>query len=406
MTTFLTLTSIRVTKEATMKTNINIHQLKNAILTASISVALTACGGGGDSKKADIVVEPSPIVIDYQTEINSIVSENIPGVVLLVESPEKRFIGSAGMENTENQRQMEVYHTMPTGSSGKPMIGLLAAMLADDNLLDLDNTIDTWLSDEILRQIPNSSEVTLRQLLNHTSGIYNYVDSDDYLNLLTSDPEMLKTDIDFLPLALNKPASFKPGQGNEYSNTGYLLAGLILDKVLGAHHSVALRERILTPLGLNATYYRGVEKNHGEFISGYHTFDNNDTYNTKVYQENVAVASSPLVSNVEDMALFMKSAVAEQSFINDDIRDDFIGAQQLIPNDNNGGYGLGIIVENINGNTAYYHGGTIHGYHTQNVFVKEKNLSITAFINCSTKPVCENAMDVLVDKVMSYELKD
>ena len=213
---------------------------------------------------------------------------------MLVESPEQRFLGSAGVENIASQNPMQVYHTMPTASAGKAMIGLLVAMLADEKLLNLDDTLDTWLSNDTLSQIPNSNEMTLRQLLNHTSGIYNYTENDDYFDFLIAEPSKAKTDADFLIFALNQPASFKPGEGREYSNTGYLLAGLIMDQILGEHHSVALRERILNPLGMNATYYIGMEKDRGDFISGYHQFDDHDTvYQTKSYLENVSEASSP-----------------------------------------------------------------------------------------------------------------
>jgi D-alanyl-D-alanine carboxypeptidase len=382
-----------------------LNQLKSTLSCTAIALLLTACGGSSTPTKAKNIETIPVVTVDYQNIIDETVSDNIPGVILLIESPEQSFLGSAGVENIESQNPMQVHHTTPTASAGKPMIGLLAAMLADDNLLNLDDTIDTWLSEDILNQIPNSGEMTLRQLLNHTSGIYNYTGNEGYLGLLIAEPDKVKTDIDFLALALNQPAEFKPGEGSEYSNTGYTLAGLIMDQVLGMHHSIALRERILVPLGMNATYYRGIEKDHGDFISGYHKFDDHDTtYETKSYLENVSQASSPMVSSVEDMALFMKSVVAEPSFINDSIRNEFFGSEQLIPNDSNGVYGLGINVEPLGGNTAYYHAGLNYGYHTQNIYIKEKDLSITAFINCSSKPVCESTMDSLIQKVFDNEL--
>jgi len=379
--------------------NGKVNKLKSAFIVASMTFALTACGGSSATvKKPTAPVIPEVIAIDYQNIIDETVSDTIPGVVLLIQSPEQQFLGSAGVESIETQNPMQIYHTMPTASSGKPMIGLLATILADEGLLNLDNTLDTWFDTDILDQIENSNEITLRQLLNHTSGIYNYTETNVELELLTSEPEKLKTDIDFLVFGLNQPAYFKPGEGQEYSNTGYLLAGLIMDKVLGMHHSVALRERILEPLGMNATYYKGIEKSQGDFISGYHKFnDSDETYNTKLYIENVAVASSPLVSSVEDMALFMKSVVTDQNFINDTIRTNFFGSQQ-----NNDGLGIG--VEAIGNNTAYHHNGLTYGYHTQNIYIKEKDLSVTAFINCSTKPVCEKAMDSLIEKVFDNEL--
>ncbi len=331
-------------------------KLKLLLICTTISL-LTACGGSSsssDKKPApEIIEEQPPIVFDYQKLIDETVSETIPGIILLVETPEQKFLGSAGLANKETQDPMQTYSTMPTASAGKPMIALLAAMLADENLLDLDASLDTWLSADILNQIEHSDEITLRQLLNHTSGIYDYVQNDDIINILLAEPDKLKTDIDFLQLGLNQPANFKPGEGQEYSNTGYLLTGLILDQVLGMHHSVALRERILVPLGMEATYYMGIEKDQGDFISGYHTFDD-EIYDTKLYLENVALADEPVVSNVEDMALFLKSVVADQSFINAEIRDDFFGSEQV-----NGFIGIEILGEK----TSYSHDGLSYGYH-------------------------------------------
>jgi len=372
-----------------------IKQLKVSLICTSMSILLTACGGsGGNDPQPVLPVEPTPIVVDYQKLIDETVTDSIPGIVLLVETPDNKFLGSAGVENIADQNPMQSYHTMPTASAGKPMIALLATILADDNLLNLDEPISTWLSDDILSQIAHSDVMTLRQLLNHTSGIYNYVDNDDYIHVFLDEPEKLKTDIDFLSLGLNQQAYFKPGEGQKYSNTGYLLAGLILDNVLGEHHSAALRERILVPLGMNATYYRGIEKEQGDFISGYH-IDEGETYETKPYLENVAQASAPVVSSVEDMALFLKRVVVDQSFINSDIRNDYFGSESL-----NGFIGK----ESLSGNTAYGHSGLTYGYHTQNIYLEEKELSITAFINCSTQPLCENTMDSLVKEVLANEL--
>jgi len=383
------------------------NNLRTTLSCTAIAILLTACGGSSTPDKAQVqeIETISAVTIDYQKIIDETVSNVIPGIILLVESPEKKFLGSAGVENTENKNPMQTYHTMPTASAGKPMIALLAVMLADENLLNLDDTLDTWLSADILNQIENSSEITLRQLLNHTSGIFNHEHNSGYFDLLIAEPEKIKTDIDFLPLALNQPAYFMPGEGFEYSNTGYVLAGLIMDKVLGMHHSIALRERILEPLGMNATYYRGIEKSQGDFISGYYLYEgDNKVYDTKEFLINVSESNSPIVSSVEDMALFMKSAVADQGFINDNIRDNFLGSQQLIQVDTIHSYGLGIIVESIKENTVYSHGGLTYGYHTQNIYIKEKDLSITAFINCNSKPICENTMDTLIKKVKNNEL--
>ncbi|WP_286261578.1 serine hydrolase domain-containing protein [Thalassotalea atypica] len=368
------------------------------------SLGLAGCGSSSSSNdEVKITEQTSTVVeapIDYQLVIDSVIGENVPGVILRVETPEFLFLGSAGVADTETQEPMQTYHQQPTASAGKPMIGLLTAILVDEGLLGLDDTLDLWLDDEILDRIAFSREMTLRQLLNHSAGVFNFVTDEAYEELLLTEPERFKSAMDFLPIVYDKPASFYPGEGYSYSNTGYLLASLVLDKVLGEHHSVALRERILMPLALNSTYYRGIEKSLGDFIQGYH-IQGGELYLTKNHHENIATANDPVVSTVEDMGLFLKSLVMDDSFISDDIRELMWGdgsAVQLSPDTD---YGLGISLKNFQGTTGYAHDGLNYGYRTNNIYVKEKDLTITAFINCSTEPVCANAMDTVVNSVLA-----
>jgi D-alanyl-D-alanine carboxypeptidase len=230
------------------------------LLTCVITSLLTACGGSSSDTPEPLLPIIETIVVDYQNVINDIVSEDIPGIVLMVEKPQTRFQGSAGVSNLQLQRAMQVTDTIPTANIGKNMIALLVAQLADEGLLTLYNILDTWLSDTILSRFSNSHQMTFRQLLNHTSGIFNYADVDDgeaYTELLLAEPEVLKTDIDFLELIFDHFICFLAGEGYEYLNTGYSLAALIMDDVLGVHHSVAMRNRFFDPLGMTATFYKG-----------------------------------------------------------------------------------------------------------------------------------------------------
>ena len=386
------------------------NRLTMPFAASVLTLFLTGCGGNHSSSlpvkpTPPVVPTPPPVVtFDYQALIDSKINDDIPGIVLLVDAPQKRFLGAAGMANLDSQSPMQSYHTMPTASSGKAMISVLAIKLAEEGLLDLDATIDTWLPAEIVAQIANAEQITVRQLLNHTSGIFNYVDHEAYVDLHLAEPDQLKTDIDFLPLVLNQPADFMPGQGYQYSNSGYLLAGLILDSVLGHHHSIALRERILQPLGLESTYYRGVEKDQGEFISGYHLLDDGTLLDTKPFVENVALASSPMVSSVEDMAMFLKSTITDDSFVSPSAREQLVGMSALVGVNQNEAHGLGLGRVTLNGHVLYAHAGLTYGYHTQNIYVQDLDTSMTLFINCSSQPVCENTMDAIVEELLAHEL--
>ena len=369
---------------------------------AIIAFSLSGCGSSGGSTEP-----PPPPPVSYQDLIDDLVSDDIPGVVLLVETPEKRFLGSAGLADIDTVESMQSYHQMPTASAGKPMIALLATILHTEGFLDLDDTLVTWLPAEMVAQIPNGGQITLRQMLNHTSGIFNHLEEDDFFEAVVNDPSMMWTDIDIIPFGLNKPAYFSPGEGYEYSNTGYVLAGIILDGVLAIHHSTELRNRIFTPLGMTNTYYKGVEKDLGDFISGYSDLGNGVLDNVKIYQENVARANAPVVSTVEDLALFLKSLIADETFVSQQVRDSMFGESNLIyVNDENGEYeyGLGIHKQSMGNKTLYFHNGGEPGYFTSNYYISETQTSITAFINCSVLPSCEVALDNLTQTVLQNEI--
>ena len=302
---------------------------------------------------------------------------------------------------------METYHLIPAGSSGKKATALLVSLLAEDGLLDLDAPISMWLPEELLSQIQHSDNMTIRTLLNHTSGIFDYLDPStarEYFEAIQMDTTSLKTDIFPLQFTLNKAGYFAPGEGFKYSNTGYLLAGLIMDQVLGEHHSVALRNRVIDPIGMISSYYSGVEKERGEIISGYYTDVDGEVIQTKSWYENIGVADAPLVSSVNDMALLLKTIIEDETLISQEVRDNLFGSTNLITLENGFFYGLGIYKENFNGKLVYHHNGLEIGYSTVNIYIPESKTSITAFLNCGGSTQCESEIDGMVNKILAEEL--
>jgi D-alanyl-D-alanine carboxypeptidase len=362
-----------------------LYQLSPKLLCSSIILMLAACGSDSKVSKTPNIEIPPTITFDYQKMIDETVSDTIPGIILLVETSEQQFLGSAGLADIETQEAMQTYHIMPNGSAGKKLTALLVAMLAEEGMLNIDNRLDTWLPEELLVQIAHSDKMTLRQLLNHTSGVYDYLDDSDFNDAVLLDISSLKTDLYALKFALNKPASFEPGQGWSYSNTGYLLAGLIMDKVLGEHHSSEIRSKILDPLGMNSSHYGGVEKEHGDIISGYYKYEDGEVLNTKPFYENIGVA--------------------DDSFVSEHAKEVLFGEDNLQPMGDGSFYGQGIIKETINGTPLYHHGGLESGYSTTNIYIPQTDTSITAFFNCGNFDMCELETSALVEKVLQNELK-
>jgi D-alanyl-D-alanine carboxypeptidase len=376
------------------------------IINFLVLVGLITLSGCGSSDSNDSSTQPPPppppIAIDYQLIIDDSVSDTFPGIVLAIEGPNKSFIGSAGLSSIEYNTAMLTSDVMPNGSAGKKATALLAALLYQQGLLDFDLTIDQYLSAELLAQIEFGSEMTIRQLLQHTAGVHDYLDdttAGDWFDAIIADPTSLKTDEYALQFALNQPAYFSPGTDFHYSNTGYLLVGMIMDQVLGEHHYRAMRELVFEPLGLNDTYYNGLEKHRGEIISGYFE-DDGERLNTKPVYENIGVADAPLVSSAVDLSKLIRAIVTDMSVINDEVRALLIGNENLTQIGNQLFYGMGMFKETINGKTVYHHGGDEPGYLTSTLYIQDTDTTMTLMINCNLYQACESKAGDLIDEIL------
>lgn len=373
-------------------------------ITSVCLLGLSACGGGS-SKQQTNVPPPQPAPLDYQALLNDTVSDVLPGIVLHIESPDKTVLLSAGLSDIASQSPMQVDAQMPVGSAGKKATALLALMLHEDGLLDIDDSLDTWLPTELVDRIEYGADITLRQLLTHTAGVHDYLAPDTaeaWFEAIMTDPTSLKTDAYALAFSIDKAADFAPGTNFNYSNSGYLLTGLILDSVLGEHHSAALRERVLIPLGMNNTYYNGVEKALGQIISGYFNL-NGEVLNTKEAYENIGVADAPLVSTVEDMTLLLRAIATDDTIVSSSIRELMIGDENLTDIGDDVYYGMGMMKDIINGLPVYHHGGDEPGYATTNLYIPHNDTSITVFVNCGVAQDCENEQNVLVQTILNNE---
>jgi D-alanyl-D-alanine carboxypeptidase len=379
------------------------YNLKSTLSCATIALLLTACGGSSTPKEA-IVVEPTPIVaLDYQQLIESKISEDVPGIILLVNTPERQFIGSAGVSDTDNQTPMQTTDVFSIQSAGKVITALLAAQLHDEALLNLDDSLDTWLPLELLDQIQYSEQITLRQLLNHSSGIADYNKNEMLVQDVLANPEVQRGNVDLVNYALNKTADALPGAGFHYSSTNYALAGMILDRVLGYHNAIEIRARIIEPLSLNSTFSLGYENHIGDIIPGYRWYQG-QSVNTAPMISNIFSSASPVASTVTDLAFFYKSLITDTDFVSDDIRELMWGDDSLIPVETNNDAGLGIHKININGTTLYSHDGSGEGYLTQNIYIEETDTSIVYFLNCGLSDECVTAFYAIGDAILT-ELK-
>lgn len=179
-----------------------------------------------------------------------------PGVtVAVVTAGGEEVSVSAGLARKEPAVPMRPGDRMMSGSIGKTMVAAVMLQLVREGKAGLDEKVSKWLGDrEWFARVPNSADLTLRMLMNHTSGIAEHVTSPEFTEALRAEPGKKWKPEELAAFALDKPALFAAGEGWSYADTNYIFVGMIIEKITGRTYEEELRERVLRPRGLRDTY--------------------------------------------------------------------------------------------------------------------------------------------------------
>ena len=239
----------------------------------------------------------SPLQKTVQEQVDKAPDFGLDGIIVYVSQSDKdpQFY-AAGLQDRENQVAADPHSLFKIASISKLYIAVAAVKLVDDGSLSLDRTLAELLPD-VAGRIENSDRITFRMLLQHRSGIPDWI----------KDPEFPWTESvtnvdDVLEFILDDPANFEPDARYEYSNTNYLLIGKILDKTLGYSHQQYIRSEILSPLGLTHTFGSLSEAGADNVISGYDV-----GYDDDVKMLDFVAPGGSMVATAEDVGIFLKA---------------------------------------------------------------------------------------------------
>ncbi|MEU1800677.1 serine hydrolase domain-containing protein [Streptomyces sp. NPDC019937] len=186
----------------------------------------------------------------------------MPGVAATVRDGGETWFGSAGYADTDTGRKRSLGDHFRAASITKPFIATVLLQLEAEGRLSLDDSVEKWLPGLVRGNGNDGGGITLRRLLNHTSGLYNYTDDPD-LQVNTSGsgfPEhryATYTPEDLVAVAMKHPPHSAPGGEPWYSNTNYVLAGMVIEKVTGHSYAREATRRIIKPLKLRETSFPG-----------------------------------------------------------------------------------------------------------------------------------------------------
>jgi D-alanyl-D-alanine carboxypeptidase len=285
----------------------------------------------------------------------------------------KNYSAAAGWADLERREAMTVESRMLAASIGKTFVAATMVSLAREQAIDLDAPVSDWLGHKSwFEQIPNHKSMTLRHLLNHTSGLPNHVYVPAFNEAASTQwpapgnsftPEVLVSFIfDAEPL-------FPPGESWAYTDTGYVLIGLVIEAITGRTYYEELNDRFLGPLRLKATTPSN-QRSLSNLAAGYVAADNAFGFPLKTTDQNGVLVWHPglewtgggLISTSRDLAHWGDALFRSRALPDEDLHAMLesvpIGADTLGIH-----YGLGIAI-NQSGliSPVYGHGGWIPGY--------------------------------------------
>lgn len=295
---------------------------------------------------------------DLQPLLDAVVAAGAPGVLARVETPAETLPLASGVADRNTGAPMTPELRFRVGSITKTFVATVALQLVGEGRMSLDDPVGRWLP-WLPRLLPEAKAITVRQLLNHTSGLFNYTDDPAWLLAALTGKTFRPEEL--VLIAALHPLTFAPGTDWAYSNTGYIVAGLTVEKVTGQGLGHQLRRRLFERLGLAHTthptsaqmpdpYPRGYA-----FIDGLGYLDVTTTIHPSAYW-----AAGAIISDAADLATFYEALLGAKL-----LRPDLLEAMKRTAVNAGGddtGYGLGLIRVTTPCGTVWGHTGGVGGY--------------------------------------------
>lgn len=319
--------------------------VQNADASSSIQL-LSGAGAWYEFARSGVGSPISPALADrFNQVLDRAVSElHIPGVVMAVDLPgQGLWTGARGVSNRDLGIPMVPGDHFRIASISKMFVATVALQLVQEGWLQLDQTVEFWLPG----MLPNGDKITVRELLNHTSGLYDYLDST-FDRYMINEPGRVWAPEELVAYAAQHRAQFAPGEAGRwsYSNTNYVLLGLIVQKVTQHPLQQEIHSRILDPLGMGNTFFEPAESVPGGPMRSYEGARDLTDINLSV-----AWGAGSITSTTSDLTRFAQALFGGQLLRPETLAlmQDFMPARAGWAQ----GYGLGMMQDHVSvGNNA------------------------------------------------------
>ncbi|MEI8110192.1 MAG: serine hydrolase domain-containing protein [Chitinophagia bacterium] len=365
-----------------MKLIVSIFEKYRLISTLLVIVIISSCNKKDNSPTISEIREQEFQKILSDAKLNT----QSPALMLSVARPSKNWSwsGAIGKANIGSSENATVQHRFRVASVTKMFTAAAILLLEEEKKLSLTDPISIHLSTSmfltIKNKIPNADNITIRNLLNHTSSLGEYTGKTDFINLFPN-KNSAPTRQQVIEIGLKYSPAGSFGSWN-YSNTGYNLLSIIIEKVSGKDYRTFIKERIIDYLKLSNTYFPNDEFMQAPFITPYFTLtppakeaDNFATFNC-----NWAIGTGDLVSSLSDLQTFMQALIqgkliTSQSILkmnNNPVSSSYTG----LPGEK---YGLGVFM--CDNPEFFGHAGDLFGIHTKVFYINKIDTYIITVLN-------------------------
>jgi len=327
--------------------------------------------------KAEIF--PDKVTDRLRYNLAQSVSKGLPGAVLYIATSNGVWMDGNGWANVEKRTLMQPTDRFRIASLTKMFVAVVCLQLAEEGQLNLGDAIANGLPKEVGDRISGSKQITIRQLLNHTSGLpdpYN----DAFKQAVIVNPTHKWQAKEVLEYAEGRGAAASRGSFF-YSNTNYLLLEMIVERATGHSLATEIRQRIIEPLELNDTFMEVHEPSPGGFVQGYQDWNSDGTAEnvTKpLLNDGLGLGDGGLVSSAPDLARFMRSLFSDGVLLRPETLEKMM---TLVESDKRGGYGLGMTYTPTLWGEAWGHTGKTTGFMSDLMYLPAHDLIIVAWTN-------------------------
>lgn len=388
---------------------------RTVVTTLTLSLTLVATMLGATSVEISAqTAQPSPntseaqlkrIRESTQAKLDQLhAAAGFPGATIGFVLPDGRSGSvSTGVSDLATKRPLVPTDLMLAGSIGKTFVAAVMIQLAQEGKVNLDDKIAHWFkADPWFARLPNAKDITIRMLLNHSSGIANHADDDKFYIALAVNPDRVWKYEDLIGFALNKKPLFAAGKSFAYADTNYILVGMIIERVTGTTLYAEVTRRFLRPLGLDhivpqeGRIIPGVVNGYSSFgilagPKGAMIVDGKFTINPQVEW-----AGGGFASTAEDLARWAKALyggdLIQKSFMDQMLTGIKTGEVDL--------YGLGVEISEGRWGKSYGHDGLFPGYVAAMAYFPQHQVAVAVQVNTDREKQVGEGLSGYLDEAM------